>query len=560
MQPAPRFHTRSLLAPLLACGLLLLPMGVSAQEPANSKELRPILILNIASVERGIQELGTVFESAGRPDLTESLAHLITGIAGDLKGIDRTKPLGLMFFVDGSLPPQMKTVVYVPVDNLESFIKTMELAPVTATKLEENRYEISGRRGEPLYVTLRNGYVLATPGSEEVLDWDLPDPAAISAGLTSRFDLALTFQIRNFPPLIRDVFVTFLRSNAEREMQQRDNESDAAYKLRRANGMSMLSLAEQILRDGEQITIGVDASADGKKAAIELLVDAKPDSEFARFLKNIAGKSTFFEPLLSEKHPLSLSVSWGTDKREQDALTGLVGALKSGLTERLPESSAAAVERMTDALQATVDRGHIDAFLQFIPQPNKTLVLVGGLRIAGSETFAEASRDILSAVTELEGIDTVNLNAHQHQGVILHRVRSSQASDDDKRVYGDVPEFYFGVGHSVLWVAAGTQGVTRELDAAIDRVVEATPASRTGSTAPFQMVVRMLPWLALPPRENANLLRRDLALEAMEQGDDAVRIEVRPTNTGGRIRIQFDEGFVRLFGLVIAQQYDRSQL
>lgn len=537
----------------------LLATPLFAQEQP-SREMKPILVVNFASIERSLQEFGSVFDMIQRPDLTESLGHFISVIAGDLKGLDKTKPLGVMMFVDTTLPPQMKTVIYLPCVSLEDFMKTMELAPVTAKKLDNNRYELSGKRGEPMYVMLKDGYALATPGSEDVLDWELPSPATISAPLTSRYDMAVSFQVRNFPPLIRDVFVTYLRASAEREMQQRDDESDAAYKVRRANGISMLSLSEQVLRDGEQITIGVDASADGKKAAIELLVDAKPDSEFARFLSNIAGKSTYFEPLLTEKHPLSLSVSWGTDKREKEALTGLLDAMKAGLKERLPESTTESVKRMADALQATIDRGHIDAFLQFIPQPNQSLVLLGGLRIAGSETFAEASRDILGSISQLERVDTVDLNAHQHQGVVLHRVRKKEATGDDQRVYGGNPELYVGVGHSVLWAALGTQNVTREIDSAIDRVLAATPAERSGSTAPFQVVIRMLPWLSLPAREDANLLRRDLAKDAMESGDDAVRIEVRPTNTGGRVRIQFDEGFVRLLGLLIAQQYDRSQL
>src|SRR5690606_22391071 len=110
------------------------------------------------------------------------------------------------------------------------------------------------------------------------------------------------------------------------------------------------------------------------------------------------------------------------------------------------------VGRMGEALQATIDRGHVDAFLQFIPQPSKSLVLLGGLRITGSETFAVASREILSALTELDRVDSVDLDAHQHQGVVLHRIRKKEGSSDDQRVYGGNPELYVGVGHSVLWL------------------------------------------------------------------------------------------------------------
>jgi hypothetical protein len=546
----------------LVCAVFWLTNAAAlpAQEEREFEPPKPILIINVASAERALNELSTVFEMAGRPDINDVIAGFVGGPAGDLKGLDRTLPIGMMFFLDDSLPPRPAPVGYIPVDNLQDLIKTMELGPVTARKLDEGRYELSPRRGNPIHVSMQHGYAFIASGSGALVDRDLPDPRKVTGVLSSRFDLSISFQIRNFPPVIRDVFIAYFRTSGERELQQRDDESETAYRIRRANGMSMLKLTEQVLRDGEQITLGVEAAADGRQASIELLLDAKPESEFAEFLKNIAGQTTYFEPLFSERHPLSASVSWGTDSREQEALTGWIDALQAGLTRRLDEASEPAITRLTDSLRATIEQGHIDAFMHFIPQAGRKFVFLGGLKLAGAETFAEALRQVLADLDELERLESIELNVHEHQGVSVHRLTRREVPDEEHRIYGGKPDLYFGVGQGVLWFGAGREGVLDEMERAIDNLLAATPATRTGSAAPFQLIFRMLPWMELPPREGADPLRRELAEEALEGGDDAVRIEIRPTDTGGRIRFQFDDSFVRMLGLALAQAYDRTQL
>jgi hypothetical protein len=48
--------------------------------------------------------------------------------------------------------------------------------------------------------------------------------------------------------------------------------------------------------------------------------------------------------------------------------------------------------------------------------------------------------------------------------------------------------------------------------------------------------------------------------EALQKQNDAVKVEVRPTETGLRVRVALDEGFIKLLGLALSRQYDRSRL
>ncbi|MCA8999562.1 MAG: hypothetical protein KDA80_21380, partial [Planctomycetaceae bacterium] len=155
---------------------------------------------------------------------------------------------------------------------------------------------------------------------------------------------------------------------------------------------------------------------------------------------------------------------------------------------------------------------------------------------------------------------TVELDAHTYQNVTFHRLQGTKSSDEDKRIYGGPPSLTVGVGNSTVWLGIGGDGVQPALERAIDLVSVPTSQQGTSSTAPFQVVFRVLPWLSLPEREEEDPTGRILAEEAMEKNQDAVRIEIRPNETGGRVRMQFDQGFIRLLGLFLAHAYDSSQI
>lgn len=539
---------------------------LDALEDGELPPPKPLVIFTVANIENSLSEVGKMFEVSGRPDVMEVVEGFIGGRLNELQGVDRTLPIGVMMFLTNDLPPQPSPMAYIPVSDLDALLKTLELGPMKPKKVEgsDNRFELAGRR-RSMHGIVQDGYAYITR-DETLLDAELPDPRTVSAGFAAAYDVSVSVQIQNVAPGIRELFINLLKSNIEAELQQRDDEPYAAYKMRSANGKNIVGLGEQILRDGKQLTLGLDASHDGHSAAIELLIDAEPESKFAQFLKNIGGKPSHFAPLVNAYAPLCISLSWGTDERERDMLTGNIEALVAALKENLPETSGVAIDQMAKSLNATVEQEHVDAIFQFVPQENRTFVLMGGLKLMGAANFSTALTQVLDAAGELEGIDSVELNVDEHQSVILHRLRGKNASSEDKRIYGGHPDVYLGAGNGVFWFGLGSDAAISELNRATDILLEA-PATQTVTSnelgagmAPFQITFRVLPWMDLPERENANPLERELTGDAMANGADGVRLEVRPTENGGRIRAQFDEGFVKLLGLMLATQYDRTQL
>ncbi len=565
--------------------------GQSIEEEADTHEPPvPLAVVNFASLDRLLSDTAYVINAGGRPELMDWLGEGLAALQ-NLDGVDRTRPFGALLFLGTSLPPSPKPVAYIPVEDRQKLLKTLGMNNTLWKKsgTVEDRY--STVDGPDLHIQFRGDYAFLVPEDDSLLDEVLPDPIAYNATLTDRYDAAVAIRIGTVPEAIRKVFVGYLRANSEVELQRRDGEPETAYRIRRAQGMSIVDFIAQVLTEGDQLTLGWDASAEQRQGVLELSIDAKPNSDFARYLTDISGQKSSFHAMFDEKQPLCLSASWELRPMERDAYLEIATAMRDDVELRLLEQNlpADAVPGLFDAIDATIESGHVDFCLQFAAPEEGRFVLLGGIKVVGGRTFGQAWARMLDVLRDHPDIAAIELNVDSHEDISFHRLRGKNASADDERMYGGAPSLYLGCSDRALWFAIGTSGATAYLKPIIDAVrrAEAEP-QLASSNAPFQMIARISSWLKLPqapPQEQAiddtiegtvakegkqdkgnprqpqePGWRRQLAQEAFSGDDDALRIEARPTENGGRIRIQFDESFLRFIALRLGREYDRSQL
>lgn len=548
---------RFLLAFILLCSTAV------AQDAVVRPTIEPIAIWNFGSVTRGLNDLTRMFEIAGRPDMSEVILGFIGSTAGDLKGIDRERNIGIMIFLGTGLPPRPVFVPFLPVEKEDEFVATLQLTGQPISPKSEGRYVIGKPDTPESQFMFQDKYALFVDGTSEFFDEvTIPDPDKVVGALGSRYDVSFSVILRSIPPLMRGVFGSYLAQQSAAQMQQRDHESDASYQARRAGGLSSIQFVEQLIKDGEELTIGVDSAEDGRKAVLELKIDAADNSQFAKYLASVSGTPSIFTPLLGDRHPLQISASWNADKREQTALNGYLEAGRLGLNSKLPADSTASVDSLFKTLQSTVDAGHIDMIAQFIPYRDNEFVLLYGLKVVGAETLESAIRDAALTLAEHSEKVQIEMDVHQYNSVKFSRLRLGAPPANVQKIYGGAPDIYFAVSNNVLWIGLGCGGTLPSLESAIDKMETNRAAAGTTSSAPFQLILRTVPWLKITgegksPREARRL---EAMNGAMKPEDDALRIEVRPTDSGCRVTCRFDEGFVRLLGQIIASRYDQSQL
>jgi hypothetical protein len=302
---------------------------------------------------------------------------------------------------------------------------------------------------------------------------------------------------------------------------------------------------------------------------LEVTLTAKPDSEFAKMMRNSAGQTTSFRAIINDAQPLSAASSTRLDDRTKKAYQEILAALRAQIElDMLAEGrNTAFLEGLEDSLGATFEEGNLDLFAQVVAAEPQKFVILGGARIVGGATFGAALTQLLTELQSDPDAGAIDLNLSTHQGVVIHRLgeRNGTADEGEQRFFGGNPSLYLGTGPDAVWLAIGTDEALRQLQQAIDLYRESAGKPDTSNIRrpPFQLVARLARWLQLPANDRGGRgpsQGRQLAEQAFTGEDDALRIEMYPTETGLRIRIQLDEGFLRLIGLALGRQYDRSQL
>lgn len=535
----------------------------STEKPIPEGPQSPILVVNIASLERVLTDVDYMFKVAERQDMMDLVTGFIANQIGDLKGLNRTKPFGVMLFLSPGLPPTPTPIAYVPVDGIDELLEIVGKGPIKPHKVDGkiDHYELIGRRGK-FYVILKKGYAYLTNDSNKhMLEAELPEPAAIAEPMAAKYDLGVSVFIKTIPLPIKTFLLAVFRRQSEANLQQRDTEPEAAYKMRRANGLSTVEFVEQVFTQVEQFQFGIDASQERQNVEIELLMDATPDSELAKHSKTLSGRKSHFAPLFNDGEPLTVSASWKMDKRERKAAGEMVEAMRIGLSKELPEGAAPSVAPLFDSLKATAEEGEMDFCVQFHPVSNKQFVFYGGLRLIGGESFGKGLEQLLTAVQGRDELDKVVLNADTHNGIVFHQLVAKNVPQREQRTYGGVPSVYLGTSSQTLWFTVGADDALPTLKSAIDRIQVASATEPSGGSAyPFQMILHTAPWLNLPAENDDESARQDFAKQALKEHSDGLRISVQPTETGTRTRAVLDEGFIKLVGMLLARQYDRSQL
>jgi len=328
--------------------------------------------------------------------------------------------------------------------------------------------------------------------------------------LTNRYDLAASLRIGSVPRGIRDVFVGFLRASSEAELQQRDDEPLAAYRMRRANGLQTLEFIEQLLSEGESITLGLDASMEARTAVVELNVEAEPNSKFADYLTDVSGTRSMFHALSDDTQPLTIALTFKLNERDKKAYREYIAvAREEGLREieqNEPTIPIAALSNLLDAVDATLIDGQID--------------------------------------------------------ITFHRIEGENASGGDERLFGGKPSVYVGTSDQAVWLGMGTDPMP-ELKHAIDLVREsAARAAPVTGGSPLRVTARLNRWMQLAPNDRGGRgpgEMRQLAEQAFAfEDDDALRMDLRPTEHGVRMRLSFDEAFLRFLGMAVGRGHDEN--
>lgn len=554
-----------------SAGSVLAQNDDAKSDLTEQKPVYPVLSVNVASVDHLFDRMNLIFSLIERPELADFVGAKLADFR-DLKGLDRKRPAGVMVILDeaGFLTPI--PIAYIPVEDMGELKQTASTIGVQINEVpnETDRYEFIPRRGGTQQMVVRGGYAFITQQAAN-LEFNFADPAQAQAALSNRYDLSLSVNITRLPDAARNLLVTTIRSTTQASIQQRDDEPDGAYEFRRLQAEGNLKFIEDLLKEGEEATLGLKVDRATVTGALELVIKAKGDTAFAKELSEGIGKPSYFQAALSGDTPLSVSLSSTISAQqikqtreifrlgEREVNRGIAKLPKEATEEEIPKLES--LQTMFDSLRATIDNGHLDGFVQFFGDPKSKFVLIGGVKLSNATGFGAGLSDILARAKEATTDIEVELSAASHGEAVFHRVTGKNVGAPEKMLYGENVSALIGTDQEALWFCLGGDTALPTLKDAMDRVTASRanpPAPASSSTVPFEFVMHLNHWIGLRAQDQENLPPpARLAKEAFAQANsDTLRIDIRPIENGFRMRAELQNGFLRLLGLAIARGID----
>ncbi len=479
-----------------------------AAEPAVPLPTRPYYCIYATSIDRLLAICKTVFDSVDRPDLASSLQDRLKGFR-DFSGIDRTKPLGTMWtWGDVS----QAEILFLPVKDRDELMKTATFEIVGFHEAGPDQYEIE-RPGSPYHVLFRNDYAYFADSPSAIQALRVA-PDALTRGLRDRYDCGIFLDLKQLPRPAKIDFVEQLESQIEPWLQEQDNEAAETAKLRKTLGKLTLGLIRGVVLDTNTAIIGGHLDLETHTISCEVILEAAKGSLLEAGLNRLVARRSEFTSLVSPDVPAGVAINLPL----------------GGIIEQILEPSG----------NMPTKGSRLEAGLQLVSTGLGHFSIIVALR--GPETAAlnNAIPDWLIKLEESHSFSKIFDSFDIHHEIVLHRLLPREIPAAIIQLVGPEAEIVVGQGGESLWLAIGSpESLTEKLKEAIDLVENSRANGRSGPLVRARFQARQLPELVTSDADSR---------AAFDRGGDGFSLTIEPITSGLKLRIEAEEGFIRLIG------------
>ena len=360
----------------------------------------------------------------------------------------------------------------------------------------------------------------------------------------------------------------------------------------------------------EEHAVNIDFVIDaleGTKLLKEILQSTERPSYFIPLLDENAAVSLSMSSMMADRDKEAYIEMMDGIRME---VTRLIEENKLGAT---PDENSP-IGKGLSAIQKSLEVGHVDVFAQFYRDSSGKLAIVGASRVEEGDAMSAGLLDAMTRLKDVDKIKqagTLQIGSGEHQGITFHRLTFAQQPAEAVEVFGKDIGLTVGVGARSVWAVLGGEESYNTLKGVMDQLEESNQSPQEFRTPPnFRIIVNVnqlvematiadtagkkareakeqaagaeastkltdIPTPAAPAdaapragagggsgddardaRRAAQARRRErgseIFRETLAEGDDRIEIDSRLTETGARVRIRLEEGFVKIFGRLLA--------
>jgi hypothetical protein len=544
----------------IVCALFGFSSVAVAADSSSSDIDYPLVVFNVASMQRLRDNAGLMFESAERADMTDVVDQWTVDTLKETKGLDRNRPFGMMMYMNAESLIRPIGISYLPVTDLEEALETLAYGRGTITQVDgkSNHHEIQYSENFKIRTLYRNHYLfmVGPDGNDSSLDYNFPDPEKLTTKLSAQYDIAVSFLIKSIPIGLKTIVLAGVKSQLLADLQQRDDEPESVYRMRRASGEGWVELLDEVVNQGEELTIGGKLDPETRVGRIDVEVAGTNDSKLAKLFQNMTGKRTYFGNLLANPATFTMSTSWQLEENQRKLLVTYFEAAQRDIEKKADKDATAdlgaIVEPILKTFMTTADAGLLDAFAQLNGLGQGNFVLIGGVKLSTSKRLPQQVADFVGYLkdnpNDNEALENMELAAESIDSFPVHRIPVT-VPGDGQRLFGESADFYVYASPQALWFAFGGETTMDTLRESVATVALPQAPQQGRNRVPFQFVTHAKNWLTVADTENpARAGFNERAEASFASDNDAMTVEVRPTDRGLRLRFEFESGFLSLMG------------
>ncbi len=508
--------------------------------PAFAAE--PAVVVSVKSFNELLTDAQYLGNAVQQPLLGAALPGAIAGFTGGkgLKGLDATRPIGAYLTMTAEGQPK-DFVIFVPVASQKAFAETLSgLFPDPATENGYTQYQLPNN---PAAIFAKHGakYFLFAQSPDALKE--TPDPDKL---VKSTADIAIEFDLTKIGDGLKEQFL--IQTEAGAAATSNPNASNAERRGEEMGRAVALSAFRRLLMDGDRLSVGFNIDAKAKAVTLDIGFTAKSGTSLAQACASYAKTESPFAAFTTKQTIGSLVISTPLSKDAQDVFKMIVEEGEKGgvaavnadgnVKDADRKTAIEVLTRLTGTLRQSIDRGRLDQAVIVNSVPSGKLQVLAAMKVVKGKELGKIFEEVIRKDVKNA---TVKLGVSDVKGARVHAITLPPDSDREKHLGNGPAHLAFAEDAVVLTV--GDDSLT-----AAKNSLDNKPTTAATKRAPISLRIGLSK--LLPLAEDAGPQVLELGKAAFENGHDEIALEVAAQPNGASMRIEIQEGVLRLIGLI----------
>ena len=417
-------------------------------------------------------------------------------------------------------------------------------------------------KGKVSYVKHQGAWAFFAEKPEALAHCDA-DPVALLGKLGKNYIVSGHIFLANVPEALREKSIRGLKKGLEKEAAKKDNESEEEFAQRKKILAQVEPYLVRVAGELDQVVFGWGLDRTAEKTFIDLSVTAKPGTQTAEEMGLAAKSTTNFAGFHIPGAAVTAGWAGTMPAAKQEIAASVLEAVRgkglADIEKKVPDDKRAgakeAFNNAADLVQKIVKSGHVDGAASVLVGPEAATGLLAGY-VADGALLDKILHAIVKGVVDEhpEVAQFVKLDAEKSHDVNFHKISipiPEDAKDREKAVQllGENLEVVIGVGDENAYLAIGRNAMTT-----LKKAIAGSARVGAKAVSPLEISLAVKPVASLAAAVGKPQDRPKAAMAEAElkktPGKDHIGLSVRPISNGVQIRLEVEQGLVRLAGRI----------